>query len=113
MPIRFANDPRHQRVVYQGRSRLLWAAVGRLGIPCRQVSARRRCRGPLPALDLRRHLGKAVALGCRVLVSRSGRSEPGHKCSRQLWVREVSRPGDMSVGTDYHGLGSSDLAKDR
>src|SRR6266480_5030511 len=55
----------------------------------------------------------AVALGCRVLMSRSGRSKPGRKCSRQLWVREVSRPGDMSVGSDQHGRGRSDLAKDR
>src|SRR5947209_12174077 len=55
----------------------------------------------------------AVALGCRVLTSRIGRSEPGRKCLRQLWVREVSRPGDMSVGSDQHGRGSSDLAKDR
>src|SRR4030088_2649967 len=52
------------------------------------------------------------ALGCRVLTRR-GRSEPGRKCLRQLWVREVSRPGDMSVGSDQHGRGSSDLAKDR
>src|SRR5713226_9496382 len=55
----------------------------------------------------------AVALGCRVLMSRSGRSEPGRKCLRQLWVREVSCPGDMSVGPDQHGSGSSDLANDR
>src|ERR1700716_4337135 len=55
----------------------------------------------------------AVALGCRVLMSRSGRSKPRRKCLRQLWVREVSRPGDMSVGSDQHGRGSSDLAKDR
>src|SRR5256714_13871968 len=55
----------------------------------------------------------AVALGCRVLMSRSGGSEPGRKCLRQLWVREVSRPGDVSVGSDQHGRGSSDLAKDR
>ena len=55
----------------------------------------------------------AVALGCRVLMSRSGRSEPGRKRSRQLWVREVSRPGDMSVGSDQHCRGSSDLAMDR
>src|SRR3989441_12990793 len=47
------------------------------------------------------------------LMSRSGRSEPGRKCLRQLWVREVSRPGDMSVGSDQHGRGSSNLAKDR
>jgi hypothetical protein len=46
-------------------------------------------------------------------MSRSGRSKPGRKCLRQLWVREVSRPGDMSVGSDQHGRGSSDLAKDR
>src|SRR5436309_10981877 len=52
-----------------------------------------------------------MALGCRVL-SRSGRSEPGRKCLRQLWVREVSRPGDMPVGSDQHGRGRSDLAKD-
>ena len=59
-----------------------------------------------PSLDRRRHRG-------RVLLSRSGRSEPGRKCLRQLWGREVSRPGDMSVGSDQHGRGSSDLAKDR
>src|ERR1700730_16605276 len=55
----------------------------------------------------------AVALGCRVLLSRSGRSEPGRKRLRQLWVREVSRPGDMSVGSDQHGRGRSDLREDR
>src|SRR2546422_171491 len=55
----------------------------------------------------------AVALGCRVLMSRSGRSEPGRKCLRQLWVLELSRPGEMPVGSDQHGRGSSDLAKDR
>src|ERR1019366_788177 len=55
----------------------------------------------------------AVSLGCRVLMSWIGRSEPGRKCLTQLWVREVSRPGDMSVGSDQHGRGSSDLTKDR
>lgn len=53
-----------------------------------------------------------MALGCRI-PSRSGRSEPGRKCSRQLWVREVSGPGDMPVGSDQHSGGRSDLAKDR
>ena len=37
--------------------------------------------------------------------SRSGRSEPGRKCTRQVWVREVARPRDMSVGSDQHGRG--------
>src|SRR2546427_12484035 len=40
-------------------------------------------------------------------------TEPGRKCLRQLWVREVSRPRDMAVGSDQHGRGRSDLAKDR
>src|SRR2546429_1465921 len=40
-------------------------------------------------------------------------TEPGRKCLRQLWVREVSRPGDMSVGSDQHGRGRGDLANDR
>src|ERR1035437_2228703 len=55
----------------------------------------------------------AVSLGCRVLMSWIGRSEPGRKCLTQLWVREVSRPGDMSVGSDQHGRGSSDLTTER
>src|SRR6202011_5126494 len=46
-------------------------------------------------------------------MSQSGCSKPGRKCLRQLWVREVSRPGHMSVGSDQHGRGRSDLAKDR
>src|SRR6476619_5111438 len=54
----------------------------------------------------------AMALGCRVL-GRSGRSEPGGKCSRQLWVREVSCPGDVPVGTDQHGPRRCDLADER
>src|SRR5256885_7292155 len=53
-----------------------------------------------------------MALSCRVL-RRSGRSEPGRKCLRQLWIREVSRPGDMSVGSDQRCPGRSDLAQDR
>src|SRR6266576_5116108 len=55
----------------------------------------------------------AVALGRRVLMSRSGRSEPGRKRLRQRWVLEVSRPGDMPVGTDQHSRGRRYLAKDR
>src|SRR5207248_4723433 len=62
--------------------------------------------------DTARLLTAVTALGFRVL-SRSGRSEPGRKCLRQLRVREVSCPGDMPVGSDQHGRGSIDLAKDR
>ena len=53
-----------------------------------------------------------MALGCWV-PGRSGRSEPGRKCSRQLWVREVSSPGDMPVGSDQHGGGGRDLPDHR
>src|SRR5207249_8218805 len=40
-------------------------------------------------------------------------AKPPRKRSRQLWVGEVSRPGDMPVGSDQHGRRRSDLAKDR
>jgi hypothetical protein len=39
-----------------------------------------------------------MALGGRVLMSRTGRSEPGRTCSRQLRVRGDSCPGNMPSG---------------
>jgi hypothetical protein len=41
------------------------------------------------------------------------RTEPGRECSRQRWVPEISCPRDVSVGSDQHGPGRSDLAEDR
>src|SRR4051794_37228664 len=46
-------------------------------------------------------------------LCRSGRSEPGGQRFRKPQVGALSRPSNVSVGTDQHGSGSSDHAKYR
>src|SRR3954451_24740234 len=42
-----------------------------------------------------------------------GWAEPGGEGVREPRIAEVPHPGDISVGTDQHGGGRGDLAKDR
>ena len=96
---------------HQRAGRIVMA--GDISPPPRRLCARGRPDRAQPTHRAPAHAQCGVERGSRRILGRSVRAEPGRQCSRQLRVGEVSRPGDVSVGSDQHGRGRSDLAEDR